>query len=34
MALEDASHQEIVDAIDQWKEKTYMFVSCTTTNTW
>ena len=31
MALEGASHQEIVDAIDQWKEKTYMFVSCTTT---
>lgn len=31
MALEDASHQEIVDAINQWKEKTYMFVSCTTT---
>ncbi|HAL65265.1 MAG TPA: fatty acid-binding protein DegV, partial [Bacteroidales bacterium] len=31
MALEGASHQEIVDAIDQWKEKTFMFVSCTTT---
>ena len=31
MASEGALHNEIVEAIKQWKEKIYMLVSCTTT---